>query len=122
MSRTALIVDDNQALAEDLGEILESEGFVVRVFFDPLRAMEGCGAQTFDVALFDVRMPGMDGVELYRALVGGHPRTLFILMSAYADDARLRQALTEGVHLVLPKPLSVPRLLEAVAASPEPGV
>jgi two-component system response regulator HydG len=112
MRPCALIVDDNRALAEDLGEILDGEGFEVRVFFDPLEASRTSEALKFDVALLDVRMPGMDGVELFRLLVQRHPSSSFVLMSAYADDRRLAQALAEGVRRVLTKPLSLPELLE----------
>jgi CheY-like chemotaxis protein len=115
--RRALIVDDNRALAEDLGEILGSEGYEVLVFFDPLAAVSRCHDQRFDVALLDVRMPGMDGVELFRALASDHPGATYILMSAYADDRRIAQALSEGVQRVLTKPLSVPLLLAALGVA-----
>jgi two-component system response regulator HydG len=111
---SALIVDDNRALAEDLGEILNAEGFEVKVFFDPLEASRICDSLSFDIAILDVRMPGMDGVELFRLLVQKHPNSSFILMSAYADDRRLAQALSEGVRRVLTKPLSLPELLELI--------
>ncbi|MFT3927694.1 MAG: response regulator [Myxococcales bacterium] len=114
MKRCAVIVDDNRALAEDLGEILHSEGFDVRVFFDPVVASQTCDGLNFQLALLDVRMPGMDGVELYRVLSRKHPGAHFILMSAYADDRRLKQALDEGVTRILTKPLSVPELVKLV--------
>lgn len=114
MKPSALIVDDNRALAEDLGEILDGEGFDVRVFFDPLEASKTSEALSFDIALLDVRMPGMDGVELFRVLVQKHPSSSFVLMSAYADDRRLAEALAEGVRQVLTKPLSLPELLELI--------
>lgn len=114
MSPSALIVDDNRALAEDLGEILEGEGYSVRVFFDPLDAVKDCRELSFDIALLDVRMPKMDGVELFRALAATHPAAVFLLMSAYADDRRIREALAEGARMVLSKPVSVPKLLTAL--------
>ncbi len=114
MSPSALIVDDNRALAEDLGEILEGEGFAVRVFFDPLKAVAESAELSFDVALIDVRMPNMDGVELCRALASTHSGSAFILMSAYADDQRLRDARSSGVETVLNKPISVMHLLEVL--------
>jgi len=117
MTPSALIVDDNRALAEDLGEILESEGYTVRVYFDPLEAISGCRDHSFDVALLDVRMPKMDGVELFRALTLVQPAASFILMSAYADDRRIRQALAEGVRTVLSKPVSVATLLQALSSA-----
>lgn len=111
MKPCALIVDDNRALAEDLGEILGDEGFEVRVFSDPLLALQTSDRLSFQIALLDVRMPGIDGVELYRSLVRTHPQSIFILMSAYADDRRLAEALAAGVRRVLTKPLSPTELL-----------
>ena len=114
MSPSALIVDDNRALAEDLGEILEGEGFAVRVFFDPLQAVAQSAELSFDVALIDVRMPKMDGVELCRTLASTHSASAFILMTAYADDQRIRDARSSGVETVLDKHISVPRLLQVL--------
>ena len=114
MLRRALIVDDNRALAEDLGEILELEGYEVRVFDDPVRALAECDEQEFDVALLDVRMPGLDGVALHRRLLERHPNTSFILMTGYSEDDRIAAALAAGVRTVLMKPVPLPELLRAL--------
>lgn len=116
MSRRALIVDDNRALAEDLGEILELEGYEVCVFDDPVRALSECEEREFDVALLDVRMPGLDGVGLHRSLLARHPNTVFILMTAYTEDDRIATALASGVRTVLMKPVPLPDLLHALEA------
>lgn len=114
MKRRALVVDDNRALAEDLGEILAGEGYDVCVFFDPLRALEASATLAFDVALLDVRMPALDGVSLHRRLVAGHPRAQFVLMTAYAEDERIAEALGAGAHTVLTKPVALRELLRAL--------
>ncbi len=114
MGRRALIVDDNRALAEDLGEILELEGYEVAVFDDPARALRETEEQAFDVALLDVRMPGLDGVLLHRRLLARHPHTVFILMTAYTEDDRIASALAAGVRQVLMKPVPLPKLMRAL--------
>jgi DNA-binding NtrC family response regulator len=114
MSRHALIVDDNRSLAEDLGEILEAEGYSVSVFDDPQRALAESGDIPFDVALLDVRMPGIDGVSLHRALARAHPHARFVLMTAYTEDERVESALAAGVRAVLTKPVPLDRLLSAL--------
>lgn len=89
MSGRALIVDDNRSLAEDLGEILAAEGYEVQVFHDPLEALRRAPELRFDVAVLDVRMPGIDGVALHRELQASHPHSFFVLMTAYTEDDRL---------------------------------
>ncbi len=112
--RHCVIVDDNRDLAEDLGEILHDAGFEVSVFSDPQVAVTSCESLSFEVAVLDLRMPGMDGVELFRALARAHPETRFILMSAFAEDHRIEQAMAEGVRQVLCKPLVVAEFVRAV--------
>jgi CheY-like chemotaxis protein len=116
MTRRALIVDDNQALAEDLGEILAGEGYEVHVFSDPLSALAASATLDFDVALLDVRMPALDGVSLHRRLAQSHPRARFVMMTAHTEDDRLARALDAGVRTVLTKPFSPGALTQALAA------
>jgi DNA-binding response OmpR family regulator len=114
MRRRALIVDDNRALAEDLAEILELEGYEVSWFDDSTRALRECAGRSFAVALLDMRMPGLDGVALHRELLAQHPNTIFFLMTAYTDDDRIAVALAAGVREVLTKPVPLPELLDVL--------
>ena len=107
----ALIVDDNRALAEDLGEILSDEGYEVSVFDDPLEALRQGEQLRFQLAVLDVRMPGMDGVALHSQLLKHHHEAQFVLMTAYSDDERLDKARASGVRCVLPKPVPLLELL-----------
>lgn len=110
-----LIVDDNRDLAENVAEILEEADFEVDVFDEPLRALEALQPGRYDVAILDIRMPVMDGVELYRGLKERDPGLPAIAMTAYADDERIRAAVREGIIAVMPKPIDVPRLLRRLA-------
>lgn len=123
MKPRALVVDDNRALAEDLGEILDGEGYQVRVFDDPKRALAESTGFDFDYALLDVRMPELDGWSLLNALEREHPRAHFVLMTAYGDDVRRMQGLPEGARpgplparaILLFKPFSPVVLLRTLA-------
>ena len=110
-----LVVDDNADLAENVAEILEDEGFAVDVFNSPYQALEALVPGRYTVALLDIKMPGMDGIELYRALKRKDASLPAIAMTAYAQDDRIRAAVDEGVIAVMPKPLDVPRLLQRLA-------
>lgn len=111
-----LVVDDNRDLAENVAEILSDEGFEADVFTDPTEALEKLVPGRYAVAVLDIRMPVMDGIELYRELKRRDPVLPAIAMTAYAHDDRIRAAVDEGVIAVLPKPLDVPRLLSKLAS------
>ena len=114
MSKLALIVDDNRALAEDLGELLEGEGYDVRIFHDPNLALREAGTLAFDVALLDVRMPGMNGVTLQTHLMKRHPHARFVLMTAYADESLIKQGMDAGASAVLTKPVPIDDLFASL--------
>jgi CheY-like chemotaxis protein len=109
-----LIVDDNRELAENLGEILETEGHEPVVVTDPLKALELARGSSFDAAILDVRMPVMDGIELHRRLFELMPCTVFMLMTAYTRDERIDEALAAGVETVLTKPLDIEAALQTI--------
>jgi DNA-binding NtrC family response regulator len=116
MTVRVLVVDDNVELAENLAEILNGEGYVVTVCGDPEAAIAIAEREEVDVALLDVRMPGMDGVALHAHLAARLPRATFVLMTAYSTDDRIEVARRAGIRDVLPKPLPIDRLLAAMPA------
>lgn len=109
---SVLVVDDNHLLAENLAEILEDEGCEVALANSGEEALEIADARHFDLVLTDIRMPGINGVELVRRLSALDPRAKFLLMTAYTSDSLLREAQTLGVvRAVLAKPLAIQQLL-----------
>jgi two-component system response regulator MtrA len=111
MSRRVLIVDDNRDLAENLGELLELEGFEPTVLSSSRAVLERARELRFDAALLDVRMPEVDGIELCHALGSAHPDAILLLMTAFTPEARMVEAEEAGALAVLPKPVPLERLL-----------
>ena len=107
-----LVVDDNAELAENLAEILSDAGHDVCVTHSATAALRQRGC--FDFALLDVRMDGMDGVELLAALRHRCPKTVCVMMTAFSRDERLDAARRLGAQSVLHKPVQVAQLLELV--------
>ncbi|MBK7826356.1 response regulator [Nannocystis sp.] len=108
-----LVVDDNRHLAENLAELLSDEGCSVRTAFSAEEALRAAADAHFDLVLTDIRMPGMNGVELVRLLAQREPTATYLLMTAYTSDQVLSAASHLGVvRAVLAKPLAVERLLE----------
>lgn len=106
-----LVVDDNVCLGENLVEILDGEGYKADYFERPREALRVLSAGRYDAALLDIRMPDMDGVELYRAIKAIDPALPAIAMTAWSGDERVRAALHEGVVAVFPKPVNAAILL-----------
>lgn len=121
MSPCVLVVDDNVALAENVADILESEGFEAVPVDSPANALEAARGRSFDAVVLDVRMPGMDGIELRERLRESQPDATFVFMTAFASDERLEAAKRSGVGGILNKPFgpdTLIRLLKHCARLP----
>jgi len=60
-----------------------------------------------DILLTDVKMPEMNGVELYRAIRQAYPRLITIFMTAYSADELIQQGMAEGIKTVQTKPIDI---------------
>lgn len=109
-----LIVDDEKNLRFTLSEILKEEGYLVDTAATGEEAISMCTANLYDVVLLDVRMPGMDGVAVFRELRRHHEAARVILMSAYTVDDLKRAALDEGAIAFLAKPLDIQKVIALV--------
>ena len=63
-NKRILVVDDEVAIADLVASIFQGEGFSVRACYGPAEALEAVRSEAFDLALIDIMMPGMDGLEL----------------------------------------------------------
>ena len=102
-----LVVDDNPDMAETLADILELKGFSVHAAASGAEALEILQDQPVDILLTDVKMPGMNGLELYRETRKLYPRLITIFMTAYSADELIQQGMAEGVKTILDKPLDM---------------
>jgi CheY-like chemotaxis protein len=109
-----LLVDDDPDTCSNLSDILTDLGYKVDVAHDGLAALERARARHYDVALLDLKMPGMDGLTLYRELRRVRADTVAIIVTAYAGSGVVEEALAAGAWRVLPKPVDFPKLLKLV--------
>jgi len=109
-----LVVDDDADLARTTALILQGKGFAVNVAADGLAAIRQIEQNPFDIALMDIKMPGMDGVETYKRIKTIQPDIAAIMMTGFSVEDRIQEALREGALAVLTKPLDVDRLLELI--------
>src|SRR5437763_7442445 len=106
-----LVVDDDVDTCRNLSDILTDLGYRVDTAHDGLAALELVRRHTYDIALLDLKMPGMSGLELYREIRKLQSGTVALVVTAYASSATAEEALTAGAWQVLSKPVDVPRLL-----------
>jgi CheY-like chemotaxis protein len=108
---TILVVDDNPEMATVLADILELNGFKVHAANSGAQALQIMAEQPVDTLLTDVKMPEMNGLELYQQAKQSYPNIVTIFMTAYAADDLIQQGMAEGVKTVLTKPVDIKFLL-----------
>jgi DNA-binding response OmpR family regulator len=112
--RRVLVVDDNAPLAENVAEILEAHGYLADVATHPADALKRVSVQRYGLMLVDMRMPGMSGPELTRAVRQVDPALPVLGISAFAAAETVQQALEEGVCTVMSKPVDFSVMLARV--------
>ena len=101
-----LVVDDEGANRYSVSKTLQRVGYVVIEAASGEEALQQMSNQEFDVVLTDIRMPGLDGVELLRRIKEQAPDMIVVLMTAYASLGTAVEALRLGAHDYLIKPSS----------------
>ena len=111
-----LVVDDNPSMADSLADILELKGFTVCAAASGMEALQILKQGPVDILLTDVKMAGMNGLELYRETRKLYPNLITVFMTAYAADELIQQGMAEGVKTVLTKPLDIKFMLSFFSA------
>lgn len=111
---SVLVVDDDRDICQNMADILADFGFHVDVAHDGAAALELVRRPPYDVALLDLKMPGMDGLTLYREIKKVQAGTVALLVTAYAGGSTSEDALAGGMWRVLPKPVDLARLMSLV--------
>jgi DNA-binding NtrC family response regulator len=105
-----LIVDDDASVRASLRDALATPLTRVSEAANAREALARLGTDPADVVLSDVRMPGMDGIELLRRLREAAPAAFVVLMTACGDAADLAEAAAGGARACLNKPLDLAEL------------
>ena len=100
-----LVVDDEAIIRESLTEYLSTEGFAVTACGSAEDALEAAREAFFDIALCDVQLPGLDGLQLLERLQRLSPETFVLLITAYATVENAVEAFQRGAHDYLMKPI-----------------
>jgi DNA-binding response OmpR family regulator len=113
MEKSVLVIDDDKTFCEFLVEILTQKGFRVSSTTDGLAGYAMAVQDPYDLAIIDVRMPGVLGTDLAERRRKKKPQLTIILISAFADEPLARTAAEIGAPLIS-KPFSANRLYEVI--------
>ncbi len=109
-----LLVEDDADVAESIRNVLLEEGYSVKVVSRGDHGVEEARADTFDSVLTDLRLPGVDGLELVRAVRSAKARLPIIVMTAHGTTETAINAMKLGAFEYLLKPVDIPELLNVL--------
>lgn len=120
MGKKILLIDDDEIVLESLSRLLESQGYRVERAKNGFQAIEKAQSEDFHLVISDIRMPGMDGIELIQRLreitrERGGKEIPEILITGYTDENSYLKALKLKVTDYLYKPFDVNQFLSVVA-------
>jgi FixJ family two-component response regulator len=111
------VIDDDDSVRESLRRLIRSVGFAVQVFPSAEQFLNSDQLHHTSCLLLDVRLPGMNGLELQQELSANRCEIPIIFITAHGDDAARVRALKDGALEYLFKPFSEEALLNAINLS-----
>ncbi len=114
-----LIVDDDPIVRDSLGQWFDSEGYQVDTISSGREVLERIDRERWDLALLDIKMPGMDGIELQGRLHEIDPDLPLIIMTGYASVETAVKALKNGAYDYITKPFDPDELVHLVTKALE---
>lgn len=109
-----IIIEDDMAVATCLKEFFELAGHACEVYLDPREAVTACRNGGYDVILTDIRMPGMDGIQVLEAIRAFNPKASVCLMTGFADVENAIEAVNNGAYAFFRKPLDLKTVLATI--------
>jgi DNA-binding NtrC family response regulator len=109
-----LLVDDEQEFAKSLSERLQLRDVDAKVAFDGEQALEAMKDDEADVMVLDLRMPGIDGIEVLRRVKRDHPKVSVVILTGHGTERDEEEAFKLGATAYLKKPVEVDQLIGAV--------
>src|SRR5437870_8427891 len=98
-----LVVDDEQSMTQFLGIVLRKEGYDVTTVNNGREALERVKSDSFDVVITDIKMPGMDGIQVLNGVKKHDPSLPVVIMTAYASQQSAIEAVNLGAYQYLIK-------------------
>src|SRR4029077_4694815 len=115
------VIDDEAALRDSLDFLLDTAGFEVRLFESALKFLDALPRLDFGCVVSDVRMPGLDGMELLKRMKSDQSTFPIVIMTGHGDIPLAVEALKLGAADFLEKPFEDDRLIAMIEAAIRKG-
>jgi DNA-binding response OmpR family regulator len=115
MTAKILVTDDDAGVREALSEVLRAEGFQVDTASSGEVALEIMANQSYDLALLDLRMSGLSGIEVMREISRYHPETRVIILTGHGSLDTAIEAIRAGAQDYILKPYDIESILSSIA-------
>ncbi|MHB9052706.1 MAG: response regulator [Thermoleophilia bacterium] len=115
MSARIMVIDDEKIVGDMAKISLEEEGYEVETFLNADPALKRLHETVFDVVVTDLKMKGIDGLEVLRTVKQTHPDTKVIMITAFADLDVAIEAIKGDVFDFFPKPVRIKDLKESIS-------
>lgn len=112
-----LMVDDEKEFLEASAKALERRGFVVSTAFEGSTALDLIASQLFDAVVLDIKMPGLDGVEVFHLIKKSSPHLPIVMLTGHGNIQQAFETSKDGVFAYLAKPCSVERMIDVVKSA-----
>ena len=109
-----LVVDDDPQVCKTVGMILKEHGYHVQSYSQPRQALQAVRKSPFDMAIIDIKMPDLNGLELVEKIKAEDPRIAPIIMTAYPDVQTAAETMRLGSRDYITKPFREEQLLNSV--------
>lgn len=107
-----LVVDDEPSICLLLRDVLTPLGHHVETLQDGQAAIELAGRERFDVAFLDIRMPGMNGLDVLKAMRELCPDAKFVMITGFAQTDVVEECMKNGASACLGKPFSITQVMK----------
>ncbi len=116
MSKTTImVVDDNVSLGKTMSHVLKRQGYDVIVSIDGRDAISNAKENPdIELVFMDIKMPLMNGVEAFKQIKRIIPAAIVVMMTAYAVEELIQEALEEGAYGILYKPLDLLKIVDII--------
>lgn len=119
-AKRVLVIDDDPVVGKSFDRVLSPKGYAVICAGSGQEALDRLEREDYDVVYTDIKMPGMDGIQVAKTIKAARPWLPVVIVTGYGTDANEAEARSAGVAGFLHKPLS-PQMIEASASSAFPA-
>lgn len=117
MSETSmrlLVVDDEPIVGKRLKQVFDKIGFEIETYTDSATALAAVAEKSFDIVVTDLKMEGIDGIEVLKRVRAMNPETRVIIITGYASADTAELAQEHGVFAFLAKPFRLDELKQVI--------